>query len=229
MRNEEDQFSVRDKKKDREKRNKHRTDEVKLEIARQATEAGKRNARLEKERNSNEKVQENVQVRVILKRMLDKGVFEEYLRWLKENMEVVSMGENPDIDMDKYIRIERARSSGSGGQNVNTRDTSISAHHDLLRLHIIKVNRERTKEQNENKARSRMANLIKGHVDNWLEELKDKTDLSWEEYWKKQILRIYDEMVVDKKIQGDKRSEIESICNRIFKIETPQNNAGFGS
>lgn len=183
-----------------------------------------RNAKVEAEKKANERELENISIKEVIRKVLKKGIdkqgkdsLEVYLRWLIVAIDKFSMGN--EVDYPPETVIKKAKSSGSGGQNVNKRNTAVSVHSNLIGVHIVKVSEERTQAQNLKLARDRMDFLINKHVGAWLETMAGDSSMQWELKLKQIVVNNYLELEKDNKIGKGRRAEIENICDRVLKIE----------
>ncbi len=224
MEREESVFSRREEIRRKRKNFPHQGKETLGEIGKINREGQIRNAKEEAERKANERELENVSIKEVIRKVLKKGVnkqgkesLEVYLRWLVDSIDKYSMGD--EVNYPPETLIKKAKSSGSGGQNVNKRETAVSVHSNLIGLHILNVSEQRTQYQNLELAKGRLAYLLNNHVGAWLETMADDSSVRWELKLKQVVVDNYLELEKENKIGKDRRDKIESICDKVLKIE----------
>lgn len=97
---------------------------------------------------------------------LHRGI-KDYFEWVRFGLVAMSESDQKaEIMPEKDVKVDYVKASGSGGQNVNKRNTAASIRHNPT-MFFLKNKKTRTQFENEEQAREIMFKRLEGHLNSW--------------------------------------------------------------
>jgi len=98
----------------------------------------------------------------------------DYFEWVRFGLMALSeTDQKAEVMQEKDIKMEYVKASGSGGQNVNKRNTAASIRHNPT-MFFLKNKKTRTQFENEEQAREIMFGRLENHLKSWKRVIGDR-------------------------------------------------------